>query len=581
MLSVALCFLFGLALILNIHPIGDGMWFWYAEFVRHGTKLYSGMRLPLQPLFVLLSAWTQDVFGISWLGSKSLALVQLVVFCSALAAIVRFIPWQESQKAIVLVAGFLLSLSALYARFDDYHITVQCLELLCILLLLLSEKGEGRRLPIVTSCGLGLLCGSALATRLNDGAALLAATTLALPYFFRRSRWLVLLCFALVAGITFRGVIWLTHDSMHVWYQSTIVAAAAIKGGTGHILSAPLAFPLILLHLLVQKSTIANLLGEALVVGSGIYLLGRRAENIGSRSPRKMALAIAGLALGVPFLVWQSRTAHPEEALTTVGLLVLLSLGLWLLFRMVRPLLHPSATHLHPRQLLLMFPLLQVLSGAMTSGVSILEAFPQIAVLLVILPICLPAVFRSRTVRTSFVALASLLVLCATSYKSRVPYAWHHFTDRALFADRVWYRHPVYGPLYIERDQLQFIESVCADINKEGLPTDLLSLENPYPNYFCDIPPWHGYVQTWYDTTSEQTIDTLDSQLATAPPKWIVYQRALDSMQLHEQAFNNGRPIPHRKLDRLIMGHIADGQWTVVQRQWFEGADWIVIRTHA
>ncbi len=557
------------------------MWFWYAMFVRHGDKLYSGMHLPLQPFFVLLSAWTQDFFGISWLGSKTLAVAQLTVFCFSLFALIRFIEWPDGQKAILLAAAFLLSLCALYARFDDYHVTLQCLELLCILLLFRTEITETGLSLAILGCVLGLLCGLALATRLNDGAALFTATAVAMFYFLKRHRGTAILCFAVSAALTFRGILWLTYDSIHDWYLSTIVAAAAIKGGTGHILFAPFAFPLILFHLLIQKSTAANLLVEGLVAGSWSYLLHGGAEHSSRIYSRRRAIAIGALALGVPFLLWQSRTAHPEEALTTVGILLLLTLSLWPFVKVFRSLLSTSAARPDARQLLLTIPALQVLSGAMTSGVSILEAFPQVGVLLVLLPICLPSVFRLRFIRTLFVCMAALLVLCALSYKSVVPYAWHHFTDRALFVDRVWYRHPKYGLLYIERDQLQFMESVCADIAKQGTPTDLLSLENPYPNYFCDIAPWHGYIQTWYDTTSVQTIDTLDAQLATAPPKWIVYQRALDSMHLHEEAFNHGRPLPHRKLDQLIMDHIADGQWKVVQRQWFEGADWIVIRTHS
>ena len=580
MLSIVFCFVFGILLILNIHPIGEGMWFWYAMFIRHGQKLYSGMHLPLQPFFVLLTAWTQDLFGISWLGSKILALIQLLVFCYTLFSTVRFIPWLDAQKAVLLAAAFLLSLSALYARFDDYHITVQCFELLCILLLLHSGKTEKSFFPGATGCGLGLLCGLALATRLNDGAALLAATAMTLPYFIRRHRSAVYLCFVIFTMLTFRGVLWFTHDSIHVWYSSTVVAAAAIKGGTEHILSAPLTFPRMLLRLLLEKPNAANLLTDGFVVGSCTYLLSR-SEEYKPQAKLRIITASITLIFGVPFLIWQSRTAHPEEALTTLGLLLLLSLSFWLFAKIFLSLFWNSAKGPDARQMLLAIPALQVLSGAMTSGISILEAFPQIAVLLILLPIVMFSAFRLRSTRTAFVCMATLLVLCATSYKCLVPYSWHHFKDRALFADRVWYQHPLYGPIYVERDQLNFVESICADIAKDGTPADLLSLENPYPNYFCNIPPWHGYVQTWYDTTSAQTIDTLDAQLAVAPPKWIVYQRALDSMSLHEEAFNHGRPLPHRKLDRLIMDHISDGQWKVVQRQWFEGADWIVIRTHA
>src|SRR5436305_2850713 len=61
--AVVFCVLFGSIFILNVHPIGDGLWFWYAILLRNGQRLYADMHLPLQPLFVLLTAWTQELLG--------------------------------------------------------------------------------------------------------------------------------------------------------------------------------------------------------------------------------------------------------------------------------------------------------------------------------------------------------------------------------------------------------------------------------------------------------------------------------------------------------------------------------------
>jgi hypothetical protein len=87
-------------------------------------------------------------------------------------------------------------------------------------------------------------------------------------------------------------------------------------------------------------------------------------------------------------------------------------------------------------------------------------------------------------------------------------------------------------------------------------------------------------VQTWYDTSGRRTIDALDAELEQAPPEWIVYQRALDTITLQEVTTKLKEPLVHRDLDREIMEKIVSGHWTVVQRRCFDGSDWILIRTN-
>src|SRR5206468_11974341 len=117
-------------------------------------------------------------------------------------------------------------------------------------------------------------------------------------------------------------------------------------------------------------------------------------------------------------------------------------------------------------------------------------------------------------------------------------------------------------------------------MKRDGPANELLAVTNPYANYFCEVVPWDGYVQTWYDTTSPQTIQRLIGELQSTPPKWIFYQRSLDTILAHEKVFTNGQRLPHRRLDWLIMEQIIEGTWVVVRREVIEGSDWILIRTH-
>jgi hypothetical protein len=153
-----------------------------------------------------------------------------------------------------------------------------------------------------------------------------------------------------------------------------------------------------------------------------------------------------------------------------------------------------------------------------------------------------------------------------------------------MFQGREWYKHPVYGPMYMESGMLAFIQPVCGDVTSTGGSPQLLSLPYSFANYFCDIPPWRGYVQTWFDTSSKETIVGLSEQLQTAPPKWIFYQRQLDALAANEEAFNGGRPLPHRELDRQIEEKLMQGSWKTAYRSSYDSKEylrqeWLLIST--
>ena len=109
-------------------------------------------------------------------------------------------------------------------------------------------------------------------------------------------------------------------------------------------------------------------------------------------------------------------------------------------------------------------------------------------------------------------------------------------------------------------------------------------MPNPYANYFCDIPPWHGYIQTFFDTSSKETIETLMHELQESPPQWILYERQLDSLAVHEEILNKGQPLPHRYLDQLIMQKIDSADWQTVYTSSYgdrlgNSETWYLLRT--
>ncbi len=581
MLAALLCFGYGVAFTLNIHPIGDGLWFWYARLFREHHRLYADLHLPLQPLFVLLSAWGQDLFGIGWLASKVLAVVQLLVFCVGLWLIARRVKGSDWQRALLVAAAFMMTITANYFRFDDYHITGYCLEVASLFILLRMGEKDTRAYHTGASLLLGVLCGISVSNRLNDGVALLVGCGIALWYVARDSKWISLCEFCAAAAASFLGIILLTGDSLRAWWINSIVRASTIKGGTGSVLKGPLhLLKWQIQYSLLTRNMVANL-GLIVVAVACLVQLSTWTRSV--ERERRWRYWLAAILLLAALIKSSRRYAFGWPNLTIGVYLTLLLIGMtcWVLMRLVLVHLGRNVDGYQWREVLIVIPFLQAAAGATTSGNAIFELLPAIALSLLVLPLATPWLVTTRVRRSTLVALCSVIVASGLYFKTIHPYEWHHFLDRDMFRNRVWYRHPVYGEMYVETDQLRLVKKICSTLNEDGPPTGMLEITNPYANWFCGVPPWRNYVQTWYDTVSSATIEQLVGELKSDPPEWIVYQRSLETLEMNEIAFNHGKPMAHRDLDQLIADRIKDRQWVIEYHEYFEGADWFVIRTSA
>jgi hypothetical protein len=206
------------------------------------------------------------------------------------------------------------------------------------------------------------------------------------------------------------------------------------------------------------------------------------------------------------------------------------------------------------------------------------------AIMVLVLPIAAPIRFKSERPRSALIGLATMLLAAGCLYRFVVPYVWHSTVAKTMFVGRQWYRHPIYGPMIIQTDTLQFIEPICRRLGHGSAENTLLSMPYSYPNYFCGIPPWHDYIQTYFDTTTPKDIARLMADLSASPPRWILYQRQIGSLAAHEVQYNHGQPLPHRKLDEFIAQKLATGEWKVDRTSRFESTprwdnEWILIRT--
>ena len=470
-----------------------------------------------------------------------------------------------------------MTLTTPFYRFDDYHITTQCFQVLSLyLMLLLWQKGSRVTLPV--AAGLGVLSGLATVNRLNDGAALGVACGLALLVLARPRRLAALTVLIVCTAATVLGVVAITGDPVPVWWAETVTHASRIKGGTGGILLLPLIFPLRIAVAALQPKGLTLI---ALVLGSfALFAKNSRAFAKGHRLRSATDWLLLGYLVAVLALFfWQGTHNLANAKLGQFGVLFGVALGLWAHWSIVTASVRSEKSTRHPLQVLLLIPFWALLAAAMTSGAHFPDYESPVALLLVLVPIALPWGIPTAWQRRGWLVLAAMIVFAAIPAKVLVPYDWHHYHSGRLFKDRVWYRHPNYGPMLIERAQLDFMLPLCAQVQASGPGTQLLSLPYPYANYFCHVSPWQGYVQTWYDTSSREQIQGLATKLADAPPQWISYQRGLDTMALHELSYSGGRALAQRDLDTQMMQFVAARRWTIVQRSCFGGSDWLLLRS--
>jgi hypothetical protein len=239
---------------------------------------------------------------------------------------------------------------------------------------------------------------------------------------------------------------------------------------------------------------------------------------------------------------------------------------------------------------LILLPLAELASASASTAATTTNGFlfSQIAMLLLLVPVLQPFRRHANWANASLITIMALLGFSAMTGKIRDPYSWLLFRSNPMFVDRQWYQHPVYGPMYLDRGMLAFIEPVCKEINQGNYKPELLAMPFSYPNYFCNTPPWHGYVQTFFDTSTASTIHQLMKELDASPPQWIVYQRQTKSLSDHEKLLSHGKALPHRELDEMIMQKIATRQWQLVdksnymfvdKRLFVDGDGWFIIRT--
>jgi hypothetical protein len=594
-LAMLVCLLLGVAMVVNTQLGGEAMWYWYATVFHHGAKLYSGLHTPLQPLFLLLTDAWMTLFGRRFIVTEIPSVIQILGLSFGMFLILRESRWPSWQKAIVLLGAFVLTVGGHSYRFDDYHVMAEQFVIYALILLLWMARTEDVRRNLLLAGTLGVICGLAITTRVTDGVALLASSLICMPFLLRSKRIASIALMTGVAVVTILFVVHLTGDSFSAYISSTVFRAAASKGGTGSIFAAPfLTLRNTLIELVhIRKRLIFEI---ALVLGvcPAVYLYWRRGVRYIAAIQAVLVVLIC-LSSRVQLHDFATGTMIDVTVLaaTTVMYVSAMVVAVLLLRRSLAG--KREAEVWDAREVLIVVPLaLWASYSAGAAGDPLMNYYGPVAALLLLVVVWQPFGKQREWANPTFVTLMALVALSGISEKIITPYAWQNYNTYPMFEHREWYHHPVYGEMYIDRDLLKLSISVCNDIGSvpgKNAP-ELLSIPYPFANLFCDTPPWHNYVQTFFDTSTRGTIEQLMHELNTAPPQYIVYQQQLGILGGAERLYNHGKPLAQRDLDTMIMAKLATGQWKLLEKSdylapsrpetWYDPQKngWYIIQTH-
>jgi len=573
-LAAAFCFLFGLVLIATTQLAGDGGWFWYTVALLRGSRPYADLKVAIQPFFLLESELLMLVLGKSWLASRVGAVIHLALLVSGMFLVARKSDWPDPQKAVVLLGSFFVLIRFEQYRFDDYHVVTHAACIWSIYLLLRLGRGGGHDFRIAAV--LGLLAGIGLMNRVNDGAAVLCAALVVLLCATAANRFISALLFGLCAGAVVWLAVSLTGDRFGDYLAYSLFKAANNKGGAGNVLAYPFALPLNALRYLLQRNQVVTIAFAAAASLAWFRFIRPYFAGAGSVVGAALGtLTLIAAALSQLFVFLNGDLIEVAAALLAC---VCYGAGAVVAFRMIRGLLRRTPSAELAFEALVFMPLGLLAAGAMSSGGDY-KLYEAIGILVLIAPVIFPGLFRWRSMRPVYVQLALALALSGLVFKCLVPASWHSYRAPPVFARRHVLNHPVYGSMIIDPRLQEFFGGMCRTIGPDR-NVSVLSLPFPYVNYYCSIPPWRNYIQTFFDLSGRDVIDSLMADINRTPPDWILYQRQLYYLAMHERTFNGGRRLPHRDLDDLIMNKIAAGEWKVVMKERYGlESDWFLIDT--
>ena len=568
--AVAICCAFGIACLVVVLGPGDGTWALYAKEMGSGHRIYSDLGLNQQPLFPLVSLVASWISPGGIIGDRLLFIVVVVAEVWLISEISKIVTASWIVRPLLIVATFFTAIHFEAFRFDDYHALAECFVLgsLLVSLRYVAAKIGDDEFALIQ----GALAAGGFLVRVNEGLAIAAAVALLTLAYQSSPKRVARMCVLAAAGALLVGslVLLLVRETPATWYHQTVVAASQAKGG-GMLLAVPGRLVANAFDILWEARGLLLLF----VVLAEVLIL--RAIKPSSRGVALLLGAQAGL-----FTFEALVRAYGRDPLIPLAAATFLASTGLLIFCAANRLREARRNDREARTKLplVAYPVTMFFAGALSTGGKVYGLYFPLALAMLVGTLLLQRPLGDRRGSALSVAALTFLALVtanAVRYRIENPYSWLAYHVRPMFDGYSVADDDVQGPHVITGELRGLITPVCKTV---GRRQSLLSLPYSFANYYCGIPVWHGYVQSFYDTSTPARIAQIIGDLEKSPPDFIWYQRQLPILRMHEEIFNEGRPLPHRELDKLIVEKVRSRQWTVVYSSAaYPPSTWYLIRT--
>lgn len=573
-LALLFCLIFGCLLLVFAVSPGDGGWILYGREIISGKKIYTDLHINQQPLFPLLSA------GVAFAASNImyqhlLYFPILLLFCFSIYKLATVSDEPLYVRALMILAVFFLAIRFEAYRFDDYHVLAQALVLYSMGLSvagIIKSPFDFKKYFLIQ----GFIFGLALITRVNEGAVIFTGVV-ATGFLLTRNISIFskgFVFFGGAAALILLLALALIYESPANWFDHTINRAVGNKGGAG-VFYYPLKL-FVNSFVFLWDAFNGGLSTAKKVFVISYALLSVAVIFFGKSRLLKYFIILLGLA-GVNYIAYKLGVTFASVLIPALVVSIFISLLISIFYALA------FKSHNGPKLLLVfIYPLALFSFGSLSSGGRFQDlTFPaaaSIALTPVVLMLLSLKADTLRVARFFMVLVFSILFVEGLYQRSRLPFAWHSYNVPYLFSSEYRFDEGYkFGPLLLSKQVGDLVKPVC---NMVGNGKTLLSLPFSFANYYCDIPVWNGYVQSFFDTAGPVLVSDMLGQLQRNPPDYIFYQRQILNLSVHEELFNGGHPLPHRKLDAFIIEKINLGEWSVVYRSdLFPPSEWLLIKT--
>jgi hypothetical protein len=591
MMVVIVLVIYQLFYSFSFFPITEGWFSEYGILIRSGKVPYRDFPLLMTPLYPVLVAIVQNIFGEGFLPLRVLGVLVTSGIGLGMWMILAefFNPWASAFGAVV--AAIYYQSGVAYIGYDFTQVVSLFLIFGVYCMILDVGVNVRRRFGSVINPAFfaGLFLSAAVMTKQSNGGV--ASLVLSVVYVFvtvrvhdkgqRMSR--LLHYSAGLLSITGTGLVLLTlNGATGEFMQQVVMDAIRAKGGTGKIFTAWISGILTSQSLIAQSrelfvdvTVIMAMTGIPYVL---IRILRNRMKGTVSTSARDGVLSavigVIGMLLVIALIlrlryrgVFFGNDVRDQGALVYNNV-ILLSLLMYLAGTIIAmfKLIIKSSEGAGKAVLLFSFGLALIAANGTSAGLSEISSFVGLGIAIsFLMTLSVPFVISSIVP----IGISLLLLALLVEKKFEAPYSWWSVKtqDVRMPLKRV-VNDELFGGTGMDVEKYQNLESMVSIIRKRTRPGDRLYVfpHMPVFNIMSHRMPYDNLVVSWFDFMNVRSGELLVENLGINPPTALVVATLSDDVfTAHERLFNNNAPCIQRKIISEIKGLEERGEISVVK----------------